>query len=344
MREPSNQATGIGPKGSTVTLADVAKRVGVSARTVSRVVNNEGGCTEETRNRILAAIDELGYRPNLMARGLTRRRSDTIGLVTLEMQDPFFPEFAEGVDRAADAIGRTMFLASSGGDRQRQQRALASLMGHGVDGAVVFPASGSRSDLQQLAAELPIVVVNQQIESAGISSVSADIRSGAESAVDHLIDRGRRRIALLIVGDARREATPSRREFGFRDAHRARSLPVDEALVIEVDNSLDGGRSGAERALALPDRPDAIFAYNDVIAIGALQQCLSYDLSVPEDMAIVGFDDIMMCEAMTPTLTTVRIDRDRLGRAAVEMLQRLVDTGSAESELVPVELIVRASS
>lgn len=329
----------------SVTLADVAERVGVSARTVSRVVNDEGGFTEATRARVLDAIDELGYRPNLMARGLTRRRSDTIGLVTAEMRDPFFPEFADGVERAALTVGRTMFLASSNADPDRQRRALISLIGHGVDGAIVFPAAGSRDDLVRIAKELPIVVVNDELDAPGIASVTAEIEQGAVLATDHLLQRGRRRVALLIETEAhRRGLSASRRARGYRLAHQRNSVPIDERLVIGVENSVDGGRTGAEHALGLAEPPDAIFAYNDVIAIGALQRCLALGYAVPDDIAIVGFDDIMMCEATSPPLTSVRIDRDQLGRSAVEMLLHLVESGPAPPQRLPVELIVRQSS
>lgn len=330
-----------------VTLDDVARRVGVSARTVSRVVNNEGGCTEETKARILEAIDELGYRPNLMARGLIRRRSDTIGLVSLQMLDPFFPEFADGVERAARAAGRTMFLASTGGDRDQQRRALMSLVGHGVDGAIVFPAGPDLSELIEFAAtEIPIVVVNVDADNhlERFASVSAEIQAGAELAVDHLIDGGRQRIAALIDRTARHGSRAARREVGYRNALERAGVPVADELIIEVDNSIEGGRVGLEQALALPDPPDAVFAYNDLIAIGALQRSHDLGLTVPDDMAIVGFDDIAMCEAMTPTLTSVRIDRDQLGRSAVEMLQTLVEDGNVASRRLPVELVVRAST
>jgi DNA-binding LacI/PurR family transcriptional regulator len=312
---------------------------------VSRVVNDEGGCTEATRTRIQQAIGELGYRPNLMARGLIRRRSDTIGLISLEMLDPFFPEFADGVERAASGSGRTMFLASTGGDRARQQRALTSMVGHGVDGAIVFPAKHSLEDLVEFAANgLPIVVVNVEVEALRISSVAAEIRVGAELAVAHLADGGRRRIAALLDRTARHGTTSSRRESGFRKALEDADLPLDPDLIIEIDNSIDGGRAGIDRAMEINDPPDALFAYNDLIAIGALQRSLELGLSVPDDIAIVGFDDITMCEAMTPALTSVRIDRDQLGRMAVETLRTLVDEGAAPSRRLPVELIVRDST
>lgn len=329
------------------TLADVAQLVGVSARTVSRVVNGEGGCTPATRDRILAAIEEVGYRPNLMARGLIRRRSDTIGLIAAEMLDPFFPEFAEGVQRSAESLGRTMFLASSNTDRVRQASALTSLRGHGVDGVIVFPAGDSADDLAAMAADgLPIVVVNTEIDAPGIAVVSADIVGGAERAVAHLISRGRRRIALLIDDHARTLRTPSRRETGYRAALAAAGIEFDPLLVVETTNSLEGGRRGAQQMLAAPAPPDAVFAYNDVLALGAMQELLSSGVRVPDDMAIVGFDDILMCEAVTPRLSSVRIDRDLLGHSAVEQLQALIEHPEhrVEPRRFPVELVVRDSS
>jgi LacI family transcriptional regulator len=327
------------------TLADVAEHVGVSARTVSRVVNNQGGCTAETRDRILAAIDELGYRPNLMARGLSKRRSDTIGLVSIAMLDPFFPEFADGVERAASDLGRTMFLASTGGDLVRQQSALKSMVGHGVEGAIVFPAAHAVGDLVDFAAkEMPIIIVNDDVQGVRISSVSAEIQAGAEMAVNHLLRGGRKRVAALLDRGARNAPRPARRELGYRNALEAEGLGPDQHLIIDVDNSLEGGRVGLDEALAQPNPPDALFAYNDLIAIGALQRALDRGISVPDDLAIVGFDDIEMCQAMTPMLTSVRIDRDQLGRVAVDMIRTLVEEGSVPSRRLPVELVVRASA
>lgn len=329
------------------TLADVAQLVGVSARTVSRVVNGEGGCTPATRDRILAAIDEVGYRPNLMARGLIRRRSDTIGLIAAEMLDPFFPEFAEGVQRAADELRRTMFLASSEVDGARQRRAITSLQGHGVDGVIVFPAGGTEADLVAIAADgLPLVIVNTPIDAPGIAVVTADIEGGAVAAVEHLADRGRQRIALVIDGHARALSAPSRRETGYREVVTRRFGEVDESLIMESANSLEGGRDAARRLLDMDTRPDAVFVYNDIMALGVLQALLAGGVRVPEDIAVVGFDDIMMCEAVTPRLSSVRIDRDLLGRTAVEQLQALLDHPDRVVPPVhlPVELVVRESS
>ncbi len=331
--------------GRAVTLTDVATKVGVSARTVSRVVNNEGGYTPETRDRILAAIDELGYRPNLMARGLIRSGTDTIGLLTCEMLDPFFPEVAEGVNQASTKLGRTMLLAATHNDREEQTRVLSSFQGLGVDGAIVFPARDTFDDLRAAArAGLPIVIVNHLVTAPNISAVSADIQRGAELAVEHLADQGRSRIALLIESEAHHYPPTPRREAGYLSALERSGLPVDSDIIVPVFNSVEGGRDGLRRLLESTRDIDAIFAFNDIIAIGALQEMLSAGISVPDDVAIVGFDDISMCQAVTPTLSSVKIDREVLGMTAVEVLQDLIETGDAEARSLPVELVVRDSS
>lgn len=336
---------------NTVTLADVAARVGVSARTVSRVVNGEGGCTPATRDRITDAIEELNYRPNLMARGLIRKRSDTIGLVAAEMLDPFFPEIAEGVQRAARRFNRTMFLASTDSDADRQRQVLASLHGHGVDGVIVFPAWNSHADLTRTARRgLPIVIVNEHLTDdlvePNIASVRADIQRGAELGVAHLIDTGRRRIAFLTDKRLLEDARVSRRGAGYRTQVVRAGLAIDESLIVGNHNSLDGGRQGVRQLLALADPPDAIFAYNDLMALGALQELLVQGRRVPDDVAVIGFDDIAMCDAVTPRLSSIRIDRDLLGQTAVETLQAMLGDPNARraTAALPVELIVRDSS
>ncbi len=333
--------------GRSVTLADVARRVGVSGRTVSRVVNDEGGCTPETRERILAAIEELGYRPNLLARSLIRRRSDTIGLMATKLDDPFFPEVAEGVQAAVHRLGKTMFLASSDNDPARQYQALDSLRSHGVDGVIVFPAGDDRDGLVRLAAEgLPIVVINDEVSAPGLASVRADIQHGAELAVEHLVASGRTRIAM--VADSRSHHSPrgSRRELGYRTVIERSGLTMPDDTVWPEANSLVGGRRAAEAMLDHGSRPDAIFAYNDLMALGALQTLLARGIRVPDDIALVGFDDITMCEVVTPQLTSVRIDRDVLGQTAVEALQDLLDDpgSSPATRLLAVSLVVRGSS
>lgn len=337
----------VGNGNNSVTLADVAKRVGVSARTVSRVVNNEGGFTPETRERVLEAIAELGYRPNLMARGLIRRRSDTIGFIATDLQDPFFPGIAASVERSAERLGKVLLLAANDNDRERQARSLEAFRGLGVDGVILFPGRDSLDDLAAFAGDgLPLVVVNSEIESAGLISVGAEIQHGAEMAVGHLAEGGRTRIALLIDSSVGGRDRPGRREAGYRTALRRHGLPIDDNLIVRVDNSISGGIEGGLKMLSMSERPDAIFAYNDLMAVGALRALISRGVRLPDDIALIGFDDIDLCEAATPSLSSVRIDRDLLGQKAVQALMDLLETPNAvhPPRRLPVELVIRESA
>lgn len=332
---------------ANVTLDDVARRVGVSARTVSRVVNDQGGCTEATRARILAAIDELGYRPNMLARGLITRRSDTIGLIGVEMSDPFFTEVAEGVQRAARDAGRTMFFASTDHDSQRQWEILQSLWSHGVDGVMLFPVRGTERQVIDMAARgLPIVSTDVQIVGRNVGTVTYDLFHGAALAVEHLIARGRRRVAMAGHDQSLLDPHRPRRETGYRRALDAAGQPFVAERLAHASNNVAGGRAAVRQLLTADPMIDAIFAYNDLMAIGALQQLSAMGRKVPDDVAVVGFDDIAMCEALTPRLTSVSIDRDLLGREAVRLLTEM-SSGSPTPE-APVDiglgLVIRDSS
>lgn len=327
------------------TLHDVARRVGVSPRTVSRVVNDQGGFSDATRARVMDAIAEVGYRPNLLARGLITRRSNTFGLVVAEMADPFFTEFADGVQMASRAVGRTMFLASTDNDRARQREVLRSFWSHAVDGIIIFPVRGTEREVSDLAnSGTPIVAIDYPYPIAGVGSISADLHDGAVRAVRYLLATGRRRVAM-ISHDPPEANWPQRREAGYREAMAAAGVAVD-GLLVHGPNTVDGGRHATERLLARRPDVDAVFAYNDLMAIGALRALQAAGRAVPADVAVVGFDDIAICEVISPRLTTVRIDRDQLGRAAVDLLSRLID--DPKTELQPpslgVELVVRDST
>lgn len=334
-----------------VTLADVADEVGVSPRTVSRVVNGQGGCSEETRLRIEAAIEDLGYRPNLLARGLLTNRSDTIGLVGPNLFDPFFTELADGVQRAARRDNRTMFFASTDDDARRQAQVVASFHGHGVDGVIVFPAPGSSPDLIRTASlGLPVVLINHELDGPNIATVQSDLVSGGRLAVEHLLSRGRRRIAMATEARTLIHQEQPRRQRGYREALEAAGIPLDPDLLATASDTVDGGRRCARQLMSLADPPDAIFAYNDLMAIGVLQELHRLGISVPDQVAVVGFDDIALCDAVIPRLSTIRIDRDQLGQVAVDTLWRLRDDPDATTspttspDLLPVELVVRDSS
>lgn len=318
------------------TLHDVAKVVGVSPRTVSRVVNNEGGFSEKTEARVRQAIAELGYRPNLLARGLIRGRSATIALVGPTMTDPFFPELAEGVQRAAADHGLTLFMASSAADGEQQGAMLETLASYAIEGAIVFPIDETDDQLETLARSgLDLVTIDRARGVPGAPNIRSDIEAGARRAVQHLRDRGCGHIAFLDGS----HTLNGRRRTGYQ------TVVGDDMTTARVDNTAEGGMRAMARILDLAPDVDGVFAYNDLMAIGALRVLGERGIRVPDDVAVVGFDDISVSAMLYPALTTVRLDRARIGREAVDQIVALTnDEPVAPETLIPVELVVRESA
>ncbi|MBN1658128.1 MAG: LacI family DNA-binding transcriptional regulator [Anaerolineae bacterium] len=331
-----------------VTMRDVARRASCSIKTVSRVVNNQGEVADATRRRVLDAIDELRYRPSKVARALVTQRTDTVGLILGDISNPFFGEVARGVLDTAQSEGYDVFLCNSDYDPDQEIRALYSLADHNVDGMVIFPCWENQEKLQAFASQArPLVVVNRTFpDHAGMGLVMSDIRGGARRAVDHLVAKGHRHIGMLVG-----RATPMmvmERVQGFREGLIRHGLPVVEEWILTGSRSIDVER-GHEAARELLDHyPEvtAVFAYNDLIAVGAVQACHELGRRVPEDLAIVGFDNIEFSGLIVPPLTTIGIDQYELGRQAVtRLLEMLADP---EADFAPihlgVELIVRGST
>jgi DNA-binding LacI/PurR family transcriptional regulator len=314
---------------------------------VSRVVNDEGGFGVETKARVLAAIDQLGYRPNLLARALITRRSGTIALVGPDLTDPFFAELADSVQRVLRTNGRTLFFASNDHDVKRQTDVLESLRSHAAEGVILFPAEGSSASLAATARSgLPVVLIDNDFRGPWIGSVISELTLGAEAAVEHLVSRGRRTIGMAANVASITADIPARREHGYRRAlHRAGFVPRPE-LVAYGPPTIEGGRAAVDELLARHCDLDAVFAYNDIMAVGALQSLARAGRRVPDDVAVVGFNDIAICAALLPALTTVRINREVVAKEAMDLLLRIADrpNDTHPTVSVAVELIVRASS
>ncbi len=331
------------PRGAT--LRDVANRVGVSPRTVSRVVNDEGGFSEATKAKVLEAVEDLGYQPNMLARGLITRRSGTVGLVGVDMTDPFFPAMAEGIQNEARETGRTMFFASNDGDPQRQAEVFRSLLSHAVDGVIVFPAPGT---VEQLAAYarggMPLVIVDDIVEFPNLASVSFDLEDGAKQAAQHLLDTGRRTIGM--IGSEITVPRTRRRERGFFQAFENAPTGTAPPDLVRVQPTVAGGTNGLQRLLERRGDLDGIFAFNDSMAVGAMRAAQLAGYRVPDDLAIVGCNDIEMSGLVSPRLTTIRLDRPRLSAEAIRVLHNLIEApGSNPAPVVlPVELVVREST
>jgi LacI family transcriptional regulator len=325
-------------------MRDVARKADVSTMTVSRVLNNRGGISEATRQRVLTAIEELGYRPSKVARALVTRRTDTVGLILGDITNPFFPEVARGVLDTAQANGYNIFLCNADGDAQQELRMLHSLADHAVDGIIIFPAYEGENEFKAFAkAHPPLVVVNRFFEHPGIGLVMMDVYRGAKLAIDYLVSKGHTAIGMLAGLSSLGRLQRVR---GFRDALMAHGLPVVDEWILRGPPVLERGYESTRQLLTQHPQVTAIFAYNDLLALGASQACHKLGRRVPEDCAIVGFDDIPLAALVTPSLTTVRVDKYELGRQAmIRLLEMLSDPeGTFPPIWLDVELVSRQSA
>jgi LacI family transcriptional regulator len=323
----------------------VAQEAGVSIKTVSRVVNNQGEISEATRQRVLVTIEKLGYRPSKVARALVTQRTDTIGLVLGDITNPFFPEVARGVLDIAETLGYDVFLCNSDGDHEREVRTLRSLADHAVDGIIIFPTFALETMLDEVAVPgRPLVSVNRPFDGPWASSVMMHSHRGAKMAVNHLLTRQHRAIAM-IAGQTS-DASRLQRIKGYRDALLEYDVPVREEWIVPGAPIQSRGCESARELLQRYPEITAIFAYNDLLALGAMQACKELGRRVPDDCAIVGFDDIPLADSISPALTTVRVDKYELGRQAMNrLLQMLAEPGVELGPLwMDVELVVRQSA
>lgn len=315
----------------------------MSARTVSRVVNRENVVSQSTTDAVEAAIEELGYRPNMMARGLINRRSGMVALMVTSMNNPFFGEFADGVRAAAAEQNLTLVLGSSDNDPDSQRQLLGNLESHAMEGVIGFCArDGQDSIIEAVRHGTPFVLVNDDFGVEGIVSVRADLEDGARQAVTHLVERGHRRLGMIAGNLDSRHA--GLRERGFRAT--CRSLGITDFTVVQAPQSVEGGRTGLLELLDIDPLITGVFAFNDLMASGAMRAAAQLGRVVPHDLGVVGFDDIKMSELLNPSLTTIRNDTKALARLAVETLVNMIepDGPTVEPDCLKVELVVREST
>ena len=331
-----------------VTQGDVARRAGVSPRTVSNVVNEFPLVSDELRQRVLRAISELGYQPNLVARNLRRGRSGMIGLAVPELSVPYFSELAGLVIAEARRHSYTVVVEQTDGDPGREQQLLQqNARGHLFDGLIFSPLGLGEAELRRHAGDTPTVLLGEHLEDGPFDHVGLDNVAAARDATAHLIDLGRRRIAAIGDQSRARGETGQLRSAGYREALRAGGLRYQPSLVVPASAFHRG--SGAEAMSRLLDQgtgPDAVFCYNDLLAIGAMQTVLQRGLRIPDDIAIVGFDDIEEARYAFPALTTIAPDKGALARRAVaQLFTRLKDQGAPPaSHQVGYSLKVRGST
>jgi LacI family transcriptional regulator len=326
-------------------MDDVARLAHVSRQTVSRVINRKDGIRPDTESRVRAAIVELGYRPNSFARGLVTNQSLVIGLVLPNISQPYYPEIARGVEDGAYEADYSVFLSHTASEPLRELRALERLRDHRVDGVIICNSRLDDETLRQAISGLsPVVLVNRRVPQVSSTVIWTGYDSGAAMAVEHLYAIGRRRIVYLgfnfpnEVDDARFR--------GYQAGLERVGLPFDEQLVIRGGNQFRGGFDAMQRAHTSGIEADALFATNDLMAIGAMRYALTHGIDVPGDLAIVGFGGSDVSDMVTPDLTTVSMPLYLIGITAMqELLQLLNGTNEQDRQLnIEPELLVRGSS
>lgn len=302
-------------------LKDVAQRAGVSARTVSNVVNNAPSVAPATRERVLRAIDELQYRPNLAARNLRQGRTGLIGLAVPEIRSPYFGEIAELVIDMAQERGWTVLIDRTEGGAEGERRLLDGSDRHRVDGMIVSPWSLTPGELGRTSGTLPLVVLGEITPEGHADHVVIDNVAAARTATAHLVGLGRTRIAAIGLQPQLTNATAEQRAVGYRQALESASLPYDSALTCTIDTLHRAEGFRAMRVLlATAQPPDAVFCFSDELALGALRAIHEHGLRAPEDLALVGFDDIEDGRYATPSLTTVAPDKQQIAEQALQCL------------------------
>jgi LacI family transcriptional regulator len=329
-------------------MSDVARQAKVSLMTVSRVINNKGDVSSETRQRVLEIITSLGYRPSAIARSLATKETSTIGLVVPDVSNSFFAEITQGVERLAYSRGYHVFLCNTEEDPQRELAVIQSLEEKRVDGLILCSSRLEEEKLIDIMGHLPAVVLinrrlHQTVEDTFDSVTLDDERSGWV-ATRHLIQSGHQLIGFLAGPPASYSGAARRK--GFLTALQEAGIDLVEGWMKHCQPSVEGGYEATRSLLGTYPQLTALFCFNDLVAVGALQACDELKRRVPEDLAIVGHDDIPVAALVSPALTTCRVPRYELGARAVNaLLERLRDSpGDCNQSILQPELVIRESA
>lgn len=332
-----------------VSIQDIAESAGVSHSTVSRALHNSPLISPEMRRRIQQLAAEMGYMPNAVAQSLRSKRTDTIGLVISSISDQFVARVVRGVEDVAQGANLSVFLSVSLDDPEREIKIFETFRRRRVDGVISVTAQISGSYVQQLAQiNMPTVMINQQADSetAHFHSVDADDYGGARLAVEHLVGLGHRAIGYIGVCD--RVQSNRRRLAGYRHALAAARIAANDnwVRIIQTRRSLADDAAGGQAVLPelLEAGVTAIFCYNDPVAVGVLMRCRELRIAVPEQVSVIGYDDVDLARFVTPALTTIHQPKLRLGEIAMQMLLDILDGRPVQDQFLPVDLVVREST
>ncbi len=325
-----------------VTIKDVAREAGVSVATVSRTLNRAERVSPGVRDRVITTVERLGYRPNAVARSLRSRSTRTLGLVIPNVSNPFFTQMSRSVEDAARERGYSLVLGNTDEDPDKEAEYLDVLLEKQVDGIIVSPARATSPQLEIVArAGVPVVFLDRYVRGIAAPVVRAEGRRAVEQLVEHMMSLGHEKLAIIsgppetIPGMERMEA--------FLEGAGARGAPVREEYVKIGDFRRESGRQAMQDLLALDDKPTAVFAANNLMALGALQALKRAGVRVPEDLSFASFDDVSWFELVEPPVTAISQPVAELGAAAARMLPELVEGVEVESVVLEAKLVMRGS-
>ncbi|MGA2763369.1 MAG: LacI family DNA-binding transcriptional regulator [Spirochaetia bacterium] len=327
----------------SITIKDVAAAAGVGIMTVSRVINSSGYVRQSTRERVTKAIGALGYTRNMIARSLSSRKSQVLSIIVPDMTNAFFSGVARGAERTARAHGYHVLIGDSEGTVENEHAFVETAVSRMADGVILVAPRMSEADILRVNSRIPVVVVDRGMKEPGIGDVYIDNKKGSFAAVEYLIAQGHDRIGF--VSGPRNVQNSRRRRDGYESALQRHNLPVDVRLICQGRFVCEDGIAACDYFFGLAKPPTAVFCSNDLMAIGLLHRARERSLSVPEDLSVVGFDDIPLAQWVTPALTTVRHPMVEMGKCSVELLlQRVGAVRRCLIQKLENTLIVRASA
>lgn len=328
------------------TINDVAKKAGVSITTVSHVINDTRFVSNELREKVNQAIIDVGYYPNQLARGLRSGVTATIGLMIPDNSNPFFAEISKIIETVGFENGYSVILCNSSGDLKKEAAYIETLMSHQIDGIILISVNSTLENLNRIKERnIPFVVVDRDFPQYDGDTVLVNNELGGYLATKYLIDLGHKKIACI---EGSSNVNPSSDRFkGYLRALEESNIPFNKQYLVRGDFEYQSGEGAFEELCSLKDRPTAIFACNDMMAIGALRKAKSLKVHIPEDISLIGFDNISFASAVSPALTTVGQPIQELSRQAISILinkiQNRDDVQPAKKILLDPELVIRES-
>lgn len=328
------------------TIRDVAQLSGISKTTVSRIINNKGYVSEEKKTLVLKAMEELEYHPNLSARRLRGQLTTTIGVIVPRITNPFFSYLIDAIEQEAYKKGHQVLIFQSNEDPQKELSFLNLLRAKQVDGIIMTAVENQWDKIKPFTNYGPIVLCNVYIENSKVPSVCLNQFKGTYDGIYHLIERGHRKIAYCTGGFYREEGKGKERNRGYQKALEESGISVNPNWIFVNQHSIEDGQQVFQKIMQMKEKPTAVFTGSDEIASGMIAEASIHGIRIPEDLAIIGFDDQPIARVVSPKLTTIRQPVNQLGEKAVEiMFDKLSDVNSVDlHHELPIELIVRQST